>query len=174
MANYISLYSGSSGNCSVIEDNGKFILIDVGKSARITTNAIRDIGLDLKNLQGVLVSHEHSDHISGLKVFLKKLNVPVYSSTATLDYLADNDLVPAHIQLEDMTYAGHNIGEFFVKGCGGKDTEYAYKGGMCEYRYYCPNFDYQIRPFEEYEAKEFVEAIGDAETYIRLFGEVEE
>ena len=116
MANYISLYSGSSGNCSVIEENGKFILIDIGKSARITTNAIKDIGLDLKNLQGVLISHEHSDHINGLKVFLKKLNVPVYSSAATLDYLAGNDLVPSHIQLEDMTFAGHNIGDFFVKG----------------------------------------------------------
>ena len=116
MANYISLYSGSSGNCSVIEENGKFILIDIGKSARITTNAIKEIGLDLKNLQGVLISHEHSDHVSGLKVFLKKLDVPVYSSAATLDYLADYDLVPAHIQLEDMTYAGHNIGDFFVQG----------------------------------------------------------
>lgn len=116
MANYISLYSGSSGNCSVIEENGKFILIDVGKSARITVNAIKEIGLDIKDLQGVLISHEHSDHISGLKVFLKKLNVPLYSSAATLDYLADNDLVPAHIRLEDMTFAGHNIGDFFVKG----------------------------------------------------------
>lgn len=116
MANYISLYSGSSGNCSVIEENGKFILIDIGKSARITTNAIKELGLDLKNLQGVLVSHEHSDHVNGLKVFLKKLDVPVYSSAATLDYLADYDLVPAHIQLEDMTFAGHNIGDFFVKG----------------------------------------------------------
>ncbi|MBR6519293.1 MAG: MBL fold metallo-hydrolase [Oscillospiraceae bacterium] len=116
MANYISLYSGSSGNCSVIEQNGKFILIDIGKSARITTNAIKDIGLDIKNLQGVLVSHEHSDHVSGLRVFLKKLDVPVYSNCATLDYLADYDLVPAHIRLEDMNFAGHNIGDFFVTG----------------------------------------------------------
>ena len=99
MANYISLYSGSSGNCSVIEQNGKFIIIDIGKSARITANAIKELGLDMKNLQGVLISHEHSDHVSGLKVFLKKLDVPVYSNCATLDYLADYDLVPAHIRL---------------------------------------------------------------------------
>ncbi len=116
MANYISLYSGSSGNCSVIEENGKFMLIDIGKSARITNNALKELGLDVKNLQGILISHEHSDHISGLKVFLKKLNVPVYSNAATLDFIADNDLVPPHIQLEDMTFAGHNIGDFFVKG----------------------------------------------------------
>ena len=116
MANYISLYSGSSGNCSVVENNGKFILIDIGKSARLTTNALKDLGLELKNLQGVLISHEHSDHINGLKVFLKKLNVPVYSNSATLDYLAAYDLVPSHIVLEDMTFAGHNIGDFYVTG----------------------------------------------------------
>lgn len=116
MANYISLYSGSSGNCSVVEENGKFIIIDIGKSAKLTTAALKDAGLEIKNLQGVLISHEHSDHIAGLKVFLKKLNVPVFSSADTLDYLADNDLVPAHIQLEDLTFAGHNIGDFFVKG----------------------------------------------------------
>lgn len=116
MAKYISLYSGSSGNCSVIEENGKFMLIDIGKSARITNTAIKEIGLDVKDLQGILISHEHSDHIKGLNVFLKKLNVPVYSNADTLDYLANNNLVPPHIQLEDMSFAGHNIGDFFVKG----------------------------------------------------------
>lgn len=116
MANYISLYSGSSGNCSVIEENGRFIMIDIGKSARMTTNALKELGLEIKNLQGILISHEHSDHISGLKVFLKKLDVPVFAAAPTLDYLADWDLVPGHIQLEDMTFAGHNIGDFFVKG----------------------------------------------------------
>ncbi len=116
MAKYISLYSGSSGNCSILEDNGYFILIDIGKSARATTNAIKDLGLEIKNLQGILISHEHSDHISGLKVFTKKLNVPVYSNCATLDYIADNDLVSSHITLEDMNLAGHNIGNFFVTG----------------------------------------------------------
>ena len=116
MANYISLYSGSSGNCSVVEENGKFIIIDMGKSARTTAKALKDLSLDIKNLQGVLVSHEHVDHIGGLKVFLKNLNVPVYSNCATLDFLAERDLVPPHIVLEDMNFAGHNIGSFFVSG----------------------------------------------------------
>lgn len=73
---------------------------------------------------------------------------------------------------EEELYRKKN-GEFFVKGRGGEDTVYAYKG-MYNYRHYCPNLDYQIRPLSECEAKEFVESIADAETYIRLFGEVEE
>lgn len=116
MAQYISLYSGSSGNCSVVEENGRFIIIDMGKSARITTKAIQSIGLDIKNLQGILISHEHSDHIGGLKVFLKKLQVPVYSNAATLQYLENNELVPQHILLEDIGFGGTNIGDFFIKG----------------------------------------------------------
>ena len=57
MANYISLYSGSSGNCSVIEDNGKFILIDIGKSARMTTNALKELGLE----EGDMIRIENYD-----------------------------------------------------------------------------------------------------------------
>ena len=116
MARYISLYSGSSGNCSVVEENGKFILIDVGKSARATNNAIKELGLDVKNLQGILVTHEHSDHVAGLKVFLKKLDVPVYTAAPTADYLAMYDLVPSHIKMHNIEESGINVGSFFVKG----------------------------------------------------------
>ncbi len=64
-------------------------------------------------------------------------------------------------------------GEFFLLGRGGENTEYAFKG-LGAFEYYCPNFDYKIIPISENIAKEFVEAIGDAETYIRLFGDVTE
>ncbi|MEG1862822.1 MAG: MBL fold metallo-hydrolase [Oscillospiraceae bacterium] len=116
MAQYISLYSGSSGNCSLVVEDGKFIIIDMGKSARLTTKAINDVGLDMKNLQGILVSHEHSDHTAGLNVFLKKLAVPLYTNSCTLDYLADNSLIPGHIDAQDIDFTGSNIGPFFVEG----------------------------------------------------------
>ena len=109
MARYISLYSGSSGNCSVVEENGKFILIDMGKSARLTNKALTELGLDIKNLQGILVSHEHTDHTAGLKVFLKNLRVPVYTGVATADFLTYNDLIPAHIDIQDADYTGHKM-----------------------------------------------------------------
>ena len=103
MARYISLYSGSSGNCSVVEKDGKFILIDVGKSAKITNAALKDAGLDIKNLQGVLVSHEHSDHIKGLKVFLKNIHVPLYTNPATADYLVKRWARSSHKNLQSMS-----------------------------------------------------------------------
>ena len=116
MARYISLYSGSSGNCSVVEENGKFILIDMGKSARLTNKALTELGLDIKNLQGILVSHEHTDHTAGIKVFLKNLRVPVYTGWATADYLTARDMIPAHIEVNDIDFSGFNIGDFYVKG----------------------------------------------------------
>ncbi len=116
MANYISLYSGSSGNCSVIEDNGKFILIDIGKSARMTNTALKSLGLDTKNLQGVFISHEHQDHVAGLKVFLKNLDVPVYSNAFSLNYIQKNDLIPSHIKTYDNVFQGVEMGDLFVKG----------------------------------------------------------
>ncbi len=116
MAKYISLYSGSSGNCSVVEENGKFIIIDMGKSARLTNKALQDVGLDIRNLQGILVSHEHSDHVSGLRVFLKNLSVPLYTGAATLDYMEDNLIVPPHIDMYDLSFNGRDIGPFHVEG----------------------------------------------------------
>lgn len=116
MAEYISLYSGSSGNCSCVVHDGKYIIIDMGKSARMTMNALKAVGLSTGGLMGVLVSHEHTDHIAGLKVFLKNLSVPVYSNAATLDYLSQRELLPIHTPLIDMSVGGIDIGSFFVRG----------------------------------------------------------
>ncbi len=116
MARYISLYSGSSGNCSVVEENGKFILIDMGKSARLTNKALTELGLDIKNLQGILVSHEHTDHVAGLRVFLKNLRVPVYTGVQTADYLTYSGLLPAHTEIFDADYSGFDVGDFHITG----------------------------------------------------------
>lgn len=116
MAKYISLYSGSSGNCSVVEENGKFIIIDMGKSAKATNTALKELDLNIKNLQGILVSHEHSDHISGLKVFLKKLDIPVYTHPLTAKYLKANQLIPQHTNIFEVEDEYFDVGNFRVKG----------------------------------------------------------
>ena len=71
MACFTTLYSGSSGNCAFLEEDGRFLLVDLGKSARATTRALGQLGAQAKQLCGVLVTHEHTDHIAGLAVFLK-------------------------------------------------------------------------------------------------------
>lgn len=100
MPSFTALYSGSSGNASLVRDGGRAILIDLGKNCKQTCLALEEAGVRPAELSGVLITHEHSDHISGLRVFLKKYPIRVYSGAATLDYLADNALVPPGVPME--------------------------------------------------------------------------
>jgi phosphoribosyl 1,2-cyclic phosphodiesterase len=77
------LGSGSSGNSAVIEIGGVRLLVDAGLSAKQLQDRTRALGLDLKSFDGILLTHEHGDHIRGLKVLLKQISVPVYATAAT-------------------------------------------------------------------------------------------
>ena len=66
MAYFTTLYSGSSGNCALIRSEDKYLLIDMGKSCRTTLTALKSLGLAVSDCVGILVTHEHSDHVSGL------------------------------------------------------------------------------------------------------------
>ena len=114
MARFTTLYSGSSGNSAVIEEDGRYLLVDVGKSCRITTNALKALELDPAGLQGVLITHEHSDHVSGLKVFGKRNPAPVYASAPTLDLLAVKDQLSPGVRAEAIEGPGNDIGGFSV------------------------------------------------------------
>ncbi len=94
MAEFISLYSGSSGNCSVIRCENRYLMVDMGKCCRTTVNALKELGLTIEDCDGILITHEHSDHVKGLNVFLKHYHVPVYGAADTLDMLHQNGLVP--------------------------------------------------------------------------------
>ncbi|NCC08437.1 MAG: MBL fold metallo-hydrolase [Clostridia bacterium] len=115
MAKFTTLYSGSSGNCAYISSGEGYLLVDMGKSCRTTVEGLKTLGAPISNLQGVLVTHEHSDHVGGLNVFLKKYKVPVYSSADTLDFLYTNRLVPESAELIDIDGRTEHIGDFSVQ-----------------------------------------------------------
>ncbi|HZU45022.1 MAG TPA: MBL fold metallo-hydrolase [Terriglobales bacterium] len=77
------LASGSRGNCTVIASNGTRILVDAGLSCRETFKRLQAVGEDPRALSGIIISHEHSDHVNGLPGLIKKLKVPVYMTGAT-------------------------------------------------------------------------------------------
>lgn len=77
------LASGSRGNSTVIESSQARILVDAGLSCRETFKRLKSIGLDPRSLSAVVITHEHSDHVSGLATLAKKLNVPVFMTGAT-------------------------------------------------------------------------------------------
>ena len=94
MAVVQTLYSGSSGNCTLIRDSGTALLVDMGKSCKETVTALLAAGVSHSELSGILLTHEHSDHIAGLGVFLKRHPVPLFGPSAVLEYLYVNKLVP--------------------------------------------------------------------------------
>ena len=85
MLNFCSLYSGSSGNSLFVETQNTKILVDAGVSSKKIENALQDINVDPTSIDGILVTHEHTDHVQGLGTFSKKFNLPVFVNQETLD-----------------------------------------------------------------------------------------
>jgi phosphoribosyl 1,2-cyclic phosphodiesterase len=83
----IVLGSGSGGNCALVISDHCRILIDAGFSAKRISQGLQSLGIEPESLDGILVTHEHSDHIAGLKVFCGKFNVPVFCNSLTAEYL---------------------------------------------------------------------------------------
>lgn len=79
----VMLASGSKGNVALITSSRQRFLVDVGISCRALTNRMKEIGVSPEELDGVFLTHEHSDHVKGLATFMKKYPVPVYSSADT-------------------------------------------------------------------------------------------
>ncbi len=73
MAIFCPLYSGSSGNSAYVDAGESSLLIDLGVSCKAAVTALNTLGADFSKLKGILITHEHSDHIKGLRVFLKNI-----------------------------------------------------------------------------------------------------
>ena len=79
------LGSGSSGNCAYLESGETRILIDAGFSLRQIRLRLASIGRAPENLTGILITHEHADHVHGLPAITEKLGLPVYCNRPTRD-----------------------------------------------------------------------------------------
>lgn len=83
MMRLVSIASGSSGNCIYIGTENTHLLIDAGISAKRIEKGLSELGVKGSELSGILITHEHSDHIGGLGVFSRKNEVPIYTTKET-------------------------------------------------------------------------------------------
>lgn len=83
MLKFCSLYSGSTGNSLFVENNNTKILIDAGVSGKKIFEALDSINIKPEEIDAILVSHEHTDHIQSVGTFSKKFNTPVYANKNT-------------------------------------------------------------------------------------------
>jgi len=78
-----SLFSGSSGNSTYIGTDRTHILVDAGLAGKNIVAGLKDIGIDGTELKGILVTHEHSDHIKSAGILSRKFDVPIYANEGT-------------------------------------------------------------------------------------------
>lgn len=83
-----SIASSSSGNCIYVGGNNTNILIDAGISGKKIELGLKEINLSPNDIDGILVTHEHSDHIKGLGVMSRKYKIPIYATLATWEVLS--------------------------------------------------------------------------------------
>lgn len=115
------LSSGSKGNTTYIESGSTKILIDIGNNCKYVTEKLKGIGVDPKELNGILITHTHIDHIKGLKVFSNKYNTKIYFSSKMqleLDYVNNYSIIEeGTLQLNNLTIniikTSHDVTESF-------------------------------------------------------------
>jgi phosphoribosyl 1,2-cyclic phosphodiesterase len=80
----VVLGSSSSGNSTLVEAEGTSVLVDAGFSCREITRRLSAVGADVADLQAIIVTHEHTDHVSGVRVMAKRHGLPVLATGGTL------------------------------------------------------------------------------------------
>ncbi|MGI6350049.1 MAG: MBL fold metallo-hydrolase [Eubacteriaceae bacterium] len=87
---FVSLSSGSSGNCYYIETKSTKLLIDAGISTRRIKNELAKLQVDVADLDGVCITHEHIDHVYGIDVLSRTYQIPIYANVLTARRIFEN------------------------------------------------------------------------------------
>lgn len=93
------LGSGSSGNVLIVESEGRRLLVDAGFSAKEMARRMATLGIDPDGFDGLVLTHEHSDHVRGARVYAKRHRLPVYATRGTLEEsgLTEVEEVTSHV-----------------------------------------------------------------------------
>ena len=143
-----SLNSGSNGNCYYVGNEQEAVLIDAGISCRETERRMHRLGLSLRTVKAIFISHEHSDHMLGLPKLAQKYQLPVYITRPTADHsrvsltgLALRDFQPyTPVQIGSLMVTGfpkyHDAADphsFMVSGNGVNVGVFTDIGAVCEH-----------------------------------------
>lgn len=129
MAKLIPLFSGSKGNSYYIGSGSGGVLVDVGRSCKQIMTALDCNDIDIKKIGGVFITHEHSDHCQGLRVFLKKTGLKVFATQGTMEALikgkyiesdAKTEIISSTVSIGDMQVEMFRTSHDASEPCGYK------------------------------------------------------
>jgi len=125
---FCSLYSGSSGNSIFVSTGKSKVLIDAGMPGKSIEKALNEIGESCENLDGIFVTHEHSDHTKGVGIISRKYNIPIFANPPTWEAMAsslgnikDENIKIIHsagVSINDMDVLSYDIPHDAVAPCG--------------------------------------------------------
>ena len=139
------LSSGSKGNTTYIETDTTRILIDIGNSAKYVKEKLEDLNVDPSSLDAILITHTHIDHVKGLKVFVKKFDIPVYITDrmlSCLDYLCNYRFMDEEFDIKDIHVnsikTSHDTPDSrgFILSCNDKSIVYITDTGYINKKYF--------------------------------------
>ncbi len=98
---FCNIASGSSGNCTYVGDEDTHLIVDAGISGKRIEAGLNDLELTTKDVTGVLITHEHTDHIGGLPILAKKYELPIYATEGTIDAIS---MMPKYAGIPDSLF----------------------------------------------------------------------
>lgn len=118
MLKFISLGSGSSGNCYMLTTATDGLLIDSGLGIRTLKKHLKDYGVTLSSVHNILITHDHADHIKSVGYLSQEYNLPVYTTQKVHEGIKRNYCVPRKVLSQNIRYIekgeSYHIGEFLV------------------------------------------------------------
>jgi len=115
---FACIASGSSGNCIYVGTGLTHLLIDMGVSCKKIESGLTEFGIDPGEISGILVTHEHIDHVQGIGTFTKKYRVPIYSTIETfaaLKKIPSGKAIPVELMMNIEGDASFSIGDIGVE-----------------------------------------------------------
>lgn len=135
---FCPLYSGSSGNTSFVEGGGIRLLVDAGLPGRTIAGALRARGVEPEEIDGLLVTHDHSDHIAGVGVFARRYGIPVYANVGTWEAMlpfigrVEPRLMRAFETGRDFYIGGLNVYPFATPHDAAEPVGYSFSDGSAK------------------------------------------
>lgn len=115
MSKICPLFSSSKGNSIYVGDDNSGILVDVGRSAKQIEKSLFENNINIRNIRAIFITHEHSDHVQGVKVFASRYNIKVFGTQGTFKALEEKEILSSKFPFEIINENGTEVSGMYVK-----------------------------------------------------------